>query len=225
MVWAWCSQFDCVYFNEVGMSFSSLFLANQRLAPIQIVGQGDAWSSESSTVDYRISGEAAEPSSTSTTVDTTTISASPYSERLLLLSSNSIGHAWVTTRSTSWTTNINGARATYQSRVAAAIGNSRTKKNVTVNIIWPSPSITHEALTMIADASEDCYPPPLYRFYIGGTISTSLEASPPLQLIQQITEAVLGRGRVSVVSISDESTYLLQLSEGDVTFGPLTDTG
>jgi hypothetical protein len=69
------NDFALVYFPDVGMSPLSLFLANLRLAPVQIAGLGHSVSTYGAEIDYFVSGRDAEPDRPERL----------YSERLVLL--------------------------------------------------------------------------------------------------------------------------------------------
>jgi hypothetical protein len=70
------NDFAVVYFPDIGMSLTSIMLANYRIAPVQLCGTGHPVSTWGSEVDYFVSG---------VEVDTPETAERNYSERVLLL--------------------------------------------------------------------------------------------------------------------------------------------
>ncbi len=70
------NDFALFYYPDIGMTLSSIMLANQRLAPIQVCGIGHASSTWGADIDYCISG---------VDVEVPDAPERNYSERLLLL--------------------------------------------------------------------------------------------------------------------------------------------
>ena len=70
------NDFALFYYPDIGMTLSSIMLANQRLAPIQVCGIGHASSTWGADIDYCISG---------VNVEMPDAPERNYSERLLLL--------------------------------------------------------------------------------------------------------------------------------------------
>ena len=70
------NDFDIAYFPDVGMNLESIFLANLRIAPIQISNYGHPVSTFGSEIDYWIGGQSAELEERAPEL---------YSERLVLI--------------------------------------------------------------------------------------------------------------------------------------------
>lgn len=77
------NDFVAAYFPDVGMTLSSIMLANYRIAPIQVCSPGHSVSTWGSEIDYFISGAE---------VETPNNPESNYSERLVLLPGMGVIH-------------------------------------------------------------------------------------------------------------------------------------
>jgi hypothetical protein len=78
------NDFMVVFFPEIGMTAFSIWLANLRLAPIQVAAQGHYASTWGAEIDYFVSGADAEPDRPER----------HYSERLVLLPGAGVEHEW-----------------------------------------------------------------------------------------------------------------------------------
>ena len=77
------NEFMVAYYPDVGLTHTSIWLANLRIAPIQVASLGHSVSTFGSQIDYMVSGAAAEPVESP---------GRNYSERLVLLPGSGAVH-------------------------------------------------------------------------------------------------------------------------------------
>ncbi len=135
------NDFQLLYYPDIGLGDESIFLANLRLAPIQIATASHPFSTFGAEIDYFISGGDVEPSD------------SPerhYSERLVLLPGMGCTH-----------------RPPPFPRPAAAA--EPPADLIVINCAWTGPKINFPFLKSIAGLINDCRRPLRLRIFEGGT--------------------------------------------------------
>ncbi len=131
-----------VYYPDIGMDVETVYLANQRLAPIQIMGYGHPASTHGSEIDYFIAGQESEIPE---------LAEEYFSERLVLLPG--IGMIPV------WPKNI-------VNKTSCKTG----KDSVLINCPWTILKINADIIDVLRDIMAESPVPVRFRFFSGHDI-------------------------------------------------------
>jgi len=134
------NDFDIAYFPDIGMNIESIFLANLRIAPIQISNYGHPVSTFGSEIDYWIGGQITEVEDRH---------REHYSERLVLIPGS--GQLPVPPDYT-------------PQHVAPP------PSPVLVNCSWTGQKINYETLSLLKQAADRAENPVVFRFFPGGSV-------------------------------------------------------
>jgi len=134
------NDFHVFYLPDVGMNETSIRLANQRVAPIQMCGVGHSVSTFGAQIDYYISGADVEPAEGAD---------NNYSERLVALPGYGIVHNPIS----------------YQRTVDKV----PVDTDLLINCPWTAQKTNFEILELLAAIAEQAGRPVKYRFFPGGT--------------------------------------------------------
>jgi hypothetical protein len=132
------NDFQAAWFPDVGMSDESIFLANLRLAPIQIATLGHSVSTHGAKIDYFISGAAVESPG----------AEEHYSERLVLLPGMGCTHR--------------------MPQVARGGAGEPTGETVVINCPWAAQKINHRFLQTIGALLKRCRRPVRLQIFESG---------------------------------------------------------
>ncbi len=132
------NDYMVVYYPDVGMNPHSIFLANLRIAPIQICGTGHPVSTFGSEIDYFISGS---------DVELKQGAEENYSERLVLLPGCGAIHN----------------PPTYQIRNI-----KKTRSEFIINCSWFSHKVNYPMLCLLKEIINQSQKSILFRFFVGG---------------------------------------------------------
>lgn len=135
------NEFIAVYYPDVGMIPESIFLANLRIAPVQICGVGHSVSTFGSEIDYYISGDDVELSEGA---------EANYSERLVLLPGFGVIH------------NL----PHYQLRNV-----EKTRSEFIINCPWYAQKINYPMLCHLKQIVSQSQKQILFRFFAGGALT------------------------------------------------------
>jgi predicted O-linked N-acetylglucosamine transferase (SPINDLY family) len=135
------NDFGMVFFPDVGMTTESIFLANLRIAPIQVCGLGQSVSTFASEIDYYISGA---------DVELLERSAENYSERLVLLPGFGCVHR----------------HPTYELQKPA-----RREDRFVINCSWYPQKVNCELLGLAKRIIEQANKPVYFRLFVGGGLA------------------------------------------------------
>ena len=134
------NDFDIAYFPDIGMNIESIFLANLRIAPIQITNYGHPVSTFGSEVDYWIGGQITEVEDRH---------REHYSERLVLIPGS-------------------GQLPVPPDYVLQHV--SAPPSPVLVNCSWTGQKINYETLSLLRRAADRAETPVVFRFFPGGSV-------------------------------------------------------
>jgi predicted O-linked N-acetylglucosamine transferase (SPINDLY family) len=173
------NNFAMLIFPDVGMSTESIFLANLRLAPIQICGLGQSVSTYATEIDYYISG---------TDVERVDLAAENYSERLVLLPGFGCVHK----------------RPEYQLRHP-----QRTEQRFIVNCSWYPQKVNYPLLELLSEIDDRTSKELLFRIYVGGGLSRKNDHLPFVQDVEAVlgrdnVQIVAGREYEDYMAMMEE---------------------
>jgi hypothetical protein len=175
------NDFGLIYYPDIGMSPESILLANLRLAPIQVAGTGHPVSTFGSEIDYFISGAA---------VESPTLGAKNYDERLVLLPGNGAIHA----------------RPAYELRQPP-----KSRTEVLVNCPWLAQKINEPLVKLLGYIQKKTAKKVFFRFFPGN----SLRKNGFIPFVRDLEE-ILEPGTFEVVLAKPYGEYMALMEEGDL---------
>jgi hypothetical protein len=134
------NDFMAIYYPDIGMRAEGIFLANLRLAPIQMCGTGHPVSTFDSQIDYFISG---------VNVELEEAYQDNYSERLVLLPGNGAIHNY----------------PTYEIKNI-----KKNTSDFIINCPWSSQKINYPHVCILREIINKSQKKLLFRFFSGGTL-------------------------------------------------------
>ena len=134
------NEFSLAFFPDVGMNMESIYLANTRIAPVQVCGYGHPVSTRGSEIDYWLGGLETEDQSAAD---------ANYSERLVLIPG----------------AGVMPNRPRYERR-----WNHQPSNIVRINCSWSAQKINYFNLSLLRRIAEGTRAPVHFRFFPGGSV-------------------------------------------------------
>jgi hypothetical protein len=179
------NDFSVIYYPDIGMTPESIFLANLRIAPIQICGTGHPVSTYGSEIDYFMSGA---------DVEVTVGAEAHYSERLVLLP---------------------GFGAIHNPPDYQRQGIKKERPELIINCSWFSQKVNYAMLCMLSDILHSARKPLLFRFFSGSSLMLkndylAFESDLKAMLGEKHFELIPGKPYAEYMAIMEEGDFCLE---------------
>lgn len=186
------NDFVMVYYPDVGMTPSSIILANLRLAPIQVCGVGHSVSTFGSEIDYYISGADVEISSGA---------EANYSERLVVLPGLGITNKYPNYK----------LRNKNKKSVSK---NKKSREPVIINCSWLSHKINYPMVEILKEIVTSSKRNILFMIFGGG--GEALVRNNGFLPFARDLEAILGKDCFELIPGKPYEEYMASMEAGDM---------
>eukprot|EP00298_Acanthocystis_sp_HF-20_P017610 c21786_g1_i1.p1 GENE.c21786_g1_i1~~c21786_g1_i1.p1 ORF type:complete len:677 (-),score=155.68 c21786_g1_i1:33-1901(-) len=183
-----------IFFPDIGMSGESIYLANQRLAPIQVASYGHSVSTFGGLIDYWIGSK---------DVELLSRIYENYSEKLVLVDGLGITHTLPSYKPADFATKLH------------VLDKYGTKDIVIINISWAPMKTTSESLRLLKLMSQniDSSKKVIFRLFAGMSDSQLMKEV----FQQEINEEFdLTNVKIEVQPLYSFEEYMEKLREGDL---------